>query len=227
MAERALTKFTTLLRPMRNTLALALVFALLAYGMLPATATANKSQADAPQADAPQAPSVVFTNPATITIPSSGTATPYPSAIVASGLPTSLPATPNAVNVIINGYSHTFPDDVGFVLVGPTGAALNISDGAGDGTDMVNVTYTISDAGATQLPTAGAWGPGTYKPANYYSDVFPAPATSGVQRSGTIRRRDGDLQFDVCRDKPERNMESVCRRLCGRRFGHGGWRLVA
>jgi hypothetical protein len=181
MAERALSKFTELIRPMRNILALALVFALLAYGMLPATATANKSQVDAPQV-----PSVIFTNPAAIIIPASGTATPYPSAIVASGLPTSLPATPNAVNIIINGFSHTFPDDVGFVLVGPTGAALNISDGAGDGTDMVSVTYTISDSGAAQLPTAGAWGPGTYKPANYYSDVFPAPAPAAYNNPGPL-----------------------------------------
>jgi hypothetical protein len=78
--------------------------------------------------------------------------------------------------VTLNGFSHTFPDDVGVVLVGPTGAALVLQNGAGDGTDAVNLTYTLSDSGAGYLPTAGIWGPGTYLPTSYYTgDVFPPP----------------------------------------------------
>ncbi|HEY0544262.1 MAG TPA: VCBS repeat-containing protein, partial [Pyrinomonadaceae bacterium] len=73
-------------------------------------------------------------------------------------------------------FSHTFPDDVGIVLVGPTGAALLIQDGAGDDPDMVNVTYTLSDSGATMLPGATAWTAGTYKPTSFFTgDNFPAP----------------------------------------------------
>src|SRR5207247_2046929 len=75
-----------------------------------------------------------------------------------------------------NNFSHTFPDDVAIALVGPTGAALLIQDGAGDGTPIVNVTYTLSDTGATQLPDTGVWGPGTYKPTTYYvGGNFPPP----------------------------------------------------
>jgi subtilisin-like proprotein convertase family protein len=148
-------------------LALALVFALMAASSL-RTATATNNQADSPQ--------TVFTNATSITINDAATATPYPSDITVSGLGTSIPATAGSVQVTLNSFSHTFPDDVGIVLVGPTGAALLLQDGAGDDPDMVNVTYTLSDTGATVLPDATAWTTGTYKPTSYFSgDAFPAP----------------------------------------------------
>ncbi len=75
----------------------------------------------------------------------------------------------------INGLTHTFTDDVGIVLVGPGGAALLIQDGAGDGT-VANVTYTLTDTGATQLPATRIWGAGTYKSTSYYTGhSFPPP----------------------------------------------------
>ena len=82
-----------------------------------------------------------FSNTAAITIPDFGNASPYPSTVTVAGVGT-IPATAGSVQVTINGFSHTFPGDVGIVLVGPTGAALLIQDGAGGGPDMVNVTYT-------------------------------------------------------------------------------------
>src|SRR5437870_4780263 len=78
--------------------------------------TVTKAQSVAPQ--------TVFTNSSPITINDASTATPYPSTITASGLGTSIPATAGSVKVTLNGFSHTFPDDVGIVLVGPTGAAI-------------------------------------------------------------------------------------------------------
>ncbi len=160
-------KIKRLARPLIGTLAVALVFALLASGSL-RKATANNDQNDSPQA--------VFTNATAITINDADVATPYPSNITVSGLGTSIPATPGSVQVTLNGFSHTFPDDVGIVLVGPTGAALLIQDGAGDDPDEVNVTYTLSDTGATVLPDAAAWPAGTYKPTAYFTgDAFPAP----------------------------------------------------
>jgi subtilisin-like proprotein convertase family protein len=124
------------------------------------------------------APEVVFTNSTPITV---GTGTPnngslYPSPIAVSGLPTSLPTTPGSIKVTINNFSHTYSDDVGIVLVGPTGAALLLQDGAGDDPDMTGVTYSFSDAGTANLPDLTAWTAGTYKPTAYYSgDSFPAP----------------------------------------------------
>jgi len=116
---------------------------------------------------------VTFSNTAPIAIPHFGIATPYPSDITAAGLPGWLTA--GTAEVRINGLTHTFTNDVGIVVVGPGGAALLIQDGAGSGA-VVNLTYTLSDRGATQLPATGVWGPGTYKPTSYYTDhSFPPP----------------------------------------------------
>jgi hypothetical protein len=116
------------------------------------------------------APAAVFTNPAPITINDDGVASPYPSDINVTGLAGVI----TSVKITLNGFAHSFPDDVGMVLKGPTGAALLIQDGAGG--PSVNLTYSIADSGATPLPNQTAWTPGTYKPANYYlGDSFPAP----------------------------------------------------
>ncbi|HRF17132.1 MAG TPA: hypothetical protein PK977_03155, partial [Chitinophagaceae bacterium] len=50
-----------------------------------------------------------FSSAAAITIPASGVATPYPSTINVSGLPT---GGVNVATVVLNNFSHTFPDDV-------------------------------------------------------------------------------------------------------------------
>jgi subtilisin-like proprotein convertase family protein len=118
------------------------------------------------------APEAVFTNATPIAINDADIGTPYPSDIAVSGLG----GTITSVKVTLNGYSHTFPDDMGMVLVGPTGAALLIQDGAGDDPDMANITYSIADSGATDLPNLTAWAAGTYQPTTYYTnDSFPAP----------------------------------------------------
>lgn len=173
-------------------------FAIFAMMLLLLSNTAVNSQDKIDNDGGSVAPNAVFTNPTAITIPDSGPATPYPSAIAVSGLPTSLPTTPGAIKVTLNGFSHTFPDDVGIVLVGPTGAAFKIQDGAGDGTNMVGVTYSLSDAGATQLPNNGAWPTGTYKPAAYYAgSIFdppgpgatygnPGPISGGTATFGSV-----------------------------------------
>jgi subtilisin-like proprotein convertase family protein len=129
-----------------------------------------------------------FTNASPITINDNSTATPYPSSISVSGLSGTIPSTSTAVMVTLNGFSHTFPNDVGIVLVGPTGAALLIQDGATDGTTgnpASNVTYTVSDSGATQLPSnTGLVNGTTYKPAAYFTgDSFPAPGPGTTYNS--------------------------------------------
>jgi hypothetical protein len=124
---------------------------------------------------APQALQTVFTNSAPITINDDDVASPYPSNITVSGLSGTIPATPGSVKVTFHGWSHSFPDDVGMVLKGPTGAALLLQDGVGEGDPETDVTYTLSDDGAAQMPD-DAWGPGTYKPTAYYTgDSFPSP----------------------------------------------------
>lgn len=96
----------------------------------------------------------------------------YPSSVVVSGEG----VVTTSVSVTLNNLSHSFISDVGMVLVGPTGAAFELQDGAGDGFGISGVTYTLSDSGATQLPGEAAWAAGTYRPASYFvGDSFPSP----------------------------------------------------
>ena len=121
-----------------------------------------------------------FCNPVTIAIPAIGTsgkAFPYPSTLTVSGVPT-----PSTLTLTIKGLSHTFPGDIDMLLVGPFGQKMIVQSDAGGGTGVGNVTYTLSDAGETALPTAGGWLSGTYRTTSIGSagtDPFAAPAPSG------------------------------------------------
>lgn len=112
-----------------------------------------------------------FSNTTPIVIPLIGNAAPYPSTIAVAGLT----GTVTKVVVQFSGFSHTFPDDIAVVLVGPTGAALLLMDGVAE--DVVtDVTFTVADSGSAPLPDIAAFGPGIYTPAGYFTgDSFPAP----------------------------------------------------
>ncbi len=106
------------------------------------------------------APETVFSNPAFISIPD-GPAIPYPSTIAVTGLT----GTVTKVTVRINGLSHTWPDDIGMLLVGPTGVKVRLmSDTGGAGLDISDVTLTFDDAAANSLPDSSQIVSGTYKP---------------------------------------------------------------
>lgn len=141
------------------------------------TVSAQKIDSDKSEAVQPESPSAVFTNSTAITVGTTASnAAPYPSAISVSGLTGTIANTNTSVKVTLNNFSHSFPDDLGVVLVAPNGEALLLMDGAGDDPDMAGVTFTFSDSGATQLPDLTAWAAGTYKPtAHYTGDSFPAP----------------------------------------------------
>ncbi|MFQ3632462.1 hypothetical protein, partial [Roseiflexus sp.] len=61
-----------------------------------------------------------------------GAATPYPSTIEVSGLSSSIVS----VAVRLNRLSHTFPDDLDIVLVGPSGQAIMLMSDAGGATSI-------------------------------------------------------------------------------------------
>ena len=92
-----------------------------------------------------------------------GVGNPYPSTIAVSGLS----GTVTDVNVRINGLTHTFPDDVGFLLVAPNGARMVIQTDAGGGGDVANVTYTFDDQAAGLIPNTGPIAAGSFKPSSY------------------------------------------------------------
>ncbi len=128
-----------------------------------------------------------FSNQTAVVIPASGTGTatgapanPYPSNIVVAGITN--PVT--KVTVTLKGYSHTFPDDVDVLLVGPTGRKFILYSDTGGATDILppGFSLTFDDAAATAIPDVGPIsGGGTFKPSNYdtVQDPFPAPAPVG------------------------------------------------
>ncbi len=115
-----------------------------------------------------------FSNTGAITIPSSGSGTPYPSSINVSGLTGSV----LKVTATLVGYTHGFSDDVDVLLVGPAGQKVMLMSDAGGGGAPNNITLTFDDAAPTAVPDGSPIVGGTFRPANYdtSSDAFAAPA---------------------------------------------------
>ncbi|HYP29938.1 MAG TPA: HYR domain-containing protein [Blastocatellia bacterium] len=119
-----------------------------------------------------------FCNTAAITIPAQGTATPYPSTIAVSGLTGSI----TKVTVDINQLSHSFPNDVDILLVGPGGQRVMLMSDAGGGEEfpIVNVDLTFDDAAAAQLPDETQISSGTFRPTDFQAgETLPPPAPAG------------------------------------------------
>ncbi|MGE3466345.1 MAG: CSLREA domain-containing protein, partial [Pyrinomonadaceae bacterium] len=127
---------------------------------------------------------VVGGNPAPITIPGTGTAgnaAPYPSA---SGAITGANGTITRVRVQLTGFTHSYPDDVDIVLVGPGGQrSMIMSDAGGAANVMTPITLTFDSTSANTLPNAGPLATGTTKPANYDgagADTFPGSGPGAI-----------------------------------------------
>lgn len=133
---------------------------------------------------AAQAAVISFTNSNPITIPATGTsgsATPFPSPILVSGLTDAV----TKVTVDIFGFSHAFPRDVDMLLVGPLGQTVMLmSDtGGGIGQPASNLFLTFDDDALSFIAPDASLVTGTYKPTNSdfldSGDVFDAPAPAG------------------------------------------------
>ena len=113
-----------------------------------------------------------FANPAPITINDFSPATPYPSTLEVSCVPSPL----TQLSVTVSNLSHTYSSDVDVLLVGPTGQAIMLMSDAGGGNALMYVTLTFDDTAADALPDRFAIGPGTYRPTDYDStDLLPSP----------------------------------------------------
>jgi hypothetical protein len=127
-------------------------------------------------AGAINAPALAYSNPAAILVPATGTsgqAGPYPSTISVAGFPGSV----QKVTVTLSGFSHTFPDDVDVMLVGPGGQSAVLMSDMGGGGDIVNLTFTFDDAAGAPLADSTQLVSGGYQPGNSGAgDTFPAPA---------------------------------------------------
>ncbi|MBA4148717.1 MAG: proprotein convertase P-domain-containing protein [Verrucomicrobia bacterium] len=113
------------------------------------------------------------TNATFIFIPD-GNASPYPSQIAVSGLS----GTIEKVTVTLVGLSHTWPDDLDIVMVGPQSQKVMLMSDAGGGNTVNGLTLTFDDAAALSLPNSSVISSGTYKPSNFVGndepDFFPS-----------------------------------------------------
>jgi hypothetical protein len=127
-------------------------------------------------ASAASALTETFTNPDTITVPTAGQGSPYPSTINVAGIV----ETVVDVNVTLNDLSHTYASDLYFVLEGPTGQALVLMNDAGGGNSFF-ASVVFDDEAAGPIPYTSAPSTGTsYQVSQYDSvpggaDTAPAP----------------------------------------------------
>ena len=118
----------------------------------------------------------IFTNPNSITIPWSGSASPYPSTINVSGVSGNI----TNIQVSLSGLSHTWPDDVDMFLRGPGGQKVMLMSDAGGFAGLNNVNLTFRDSASGTLPDGSQITSGTYRPTDYQvGDTFPTPAPAG------------------------------------------------
>lgn len=106
-------------------------------------------------------------------------AVPYPSNISVTGQSGVI----LKVTVKLKSLSHTFPNDIDVLLVGPGGQTAVIMSDVGSNNDVTGVTLTFDDDAASTIITAPLV-TGTFKPTNNgLNDDFPPPAP--VQAGGS------------------------------------------
>ena len=114
-----------------------------------------------------------FNLPANSTINPVGPATPYPLLVNVGGLSGPI----IDINVGLTGLTHGFINDVGILLLGPSGQTVVLFDGIGGSTAVTNVNLTLDDQASASLSCSSAIASGTFKPTNcIVGDVFPPPA---------------------------------------------------
>ena len=122
-----------------------------------------------------------------ITIPDAGPGQPYPSEIEVSGLPSRL----GDVNVTLESLSHTSPQDLDVVLMGPGGQSSFLLSDVGLNHAVSDVTLTLDQEATEGLPDATPITSGTFKPTDsdsigWDSDDMPPPAPTPLVTSLTI-----------------------------------------
>jgi subtilisin-like proprotein convertase family protein len=110
-----------------------------------------------------------------------GRATLYPSGISVSGLGSSV----SDVNVTLSGLDHTYPDDVGVLLVGPQGQSTILMADTGGENDVSGANLPFDDAASGTLPDDGQLSSGTYKPTSgETSSICAAPSSFAYAPAG-------------------------------------------
>lgn len=112
-------------------------------------------------------------NTTEVKIPGTGTfgiAAPYPLNTVISGFH----GTVGRIAVRLNNFTHSCPNDVVIVLVGPKGQKVELMGDTGSCNPAEGVALLFED-GAPKVPS-GNLVAGTYAPSGYHNDSLPLPA---------------------------------------------------
>jgi subtilisin-like proprotein convertase family protein len=118
--------------------------------------------------------------PGGISIPSFGSADKYPSTIDVSGYN----GTVSHVMVFIRDLTHTSPDDLDIMLVGPQGQKVMLMSDAGGGGDLTGASFRIDDNAASAMPDSSTISGDPWKPSDYeVGESLPAPAPPGPYSS--------------------------------------------
>jgi subtilisin-like proprotein convertase family protein len=126
--------------------------------------------------------SAAFTNPSAITILDYATASPYPSQITVSNLVGPI----SKLTATMNGFTHTFPSDVGVLLVGPAGQGIVLMNDAGNNAHgaATNLTLTFDQSAANPPGLSTPLTNGVYQPSDYgFGRSFALPAPTGPYAS--------------------------------------------
>ena len=157
---------------------------------------------------------VTFSNAASVTINQASSATPFPSSIGVSGVSGTL----TKLTVTLANLSHSFPDDVDILLVGPHNEKVLLLSDAGGGGVASNLSLTFDDGAGAFVPDGGPLGFGHVPPLelrSHYRHVLFAGSHAPV------RQRALGLQ----RIRPQRHLEPVRHGRLLRRLGQHCRRL--
>ncbi|HQZ75670.1 MAG TPA: T9SS type A sorting domain-containing protein, partial [Chitinophagaceae bacterium] len=119
-------------------------------------------------------------NGGAITINASGAGTPYPSTINVTGVP----AGARVKSVRINGFAHTFPDDVDILLQSPASTNVVIMSDVGGSADNTGQNFVFDDAAGSLMSDGAFNASGTYRPTNYVTpDTWAAPGPGAITQA--------------------------------------------
>ena len=133
-------------------------------GMLAAVLLAN---------GAARAAVLPYANFTPIQIVDKAPADPYPSRINVQNAPGKI----TDVDVTLKGYTHSYPDDVDVLLVGPDGNKVLLMSDVGGNSVLNGVNLTFSDEATKSLPDFSQILSGTYKPTRGATSSGMVPAS--------------------------------------------------
>jgi subtilisin-like proprotein convertase family protein len=130
-----------------------------------------------------------YTNSTQITIIDNSAADKYPSQITVNGLAGPI----SKLTATLNGFTHSFPSDVGVLLAGPTGQKIVLMNNVGGGhPGASNLQLTFDQAASGTIPANGPMATGSFTPFDNSGGLrtFQAPAP-GVPYTNTLNGFNG------------------------------------